>query len=173
VGIPPAPRGIPQIEVTFDIDVNGIVNVSAKDMGTGKSQSITITGSTRLKEEEIERMVKDAEQHSAEDKKRKEEADVKNEAEAMVYQAEKIVKDHGDKADKAQVEKLESAIKDLKEALAGGDVEVIKQKVEALIEPMHAISAEIYKQSAPGAAEGRPPGEPPGDKTVDADYEVK
>ncbi|RJX22855.1 MAG: molecular chaperone DnaK [Ammonifex sp.] len=173
VGIPPAPRGVPQIEVTFDIDVNGIVNVSAKDMGTGKTQSITITGSTRLKEEEIERMVRDAEQHSAEDKKRKEEAEVRNQAEAMVYQAEKVIKDYGEKADKAQVEKLEAAVKDLKEALPGGDVEVIKQKLEALTEPLHAISAEMYRQAAPGAAGGQPPGEPPEDKTVDADYEVK
>ena len=173
IGIPPAPRGVPQIEVTFDIDVNGIVNVSAKDLGTGKAQSITITGSTRLKEEEIQRMIRDAEQHSAEDKKRKEEAEIRNQAESMVYQAEKVIKDFGDKADKAQVEKLQTAVNNLKEALSSGNIESIKQKLEALTEPLHALTAEMYRQASSTTAHQPPPGEPPGDKTVDADYEVK
>ncbi|MEW6171833.1 MAG: molecular chaperone DnaK [Bacillota bacterium] len=169
-GIPPAPRGVPQIEVTFDIDVNGIVNVSAKDMGTGKAQSITITGSTRLKEEEIQRMVRDAEQHSAEDRKRKEEVDTRNQAESMVYQTEKVIKEYRDKADKAQVERLEKAVGELKEALSGGDIEAIKQKLEALTEPLHAFTAEMYRQASTA---GQQTEQPPGDKTVDADYDVK
>lgn len=173
IGIPPAPRGVPQIEVTFDIDVNGIVNVSAKDMGTGKAQSITITGSTRLSEEEVQRMVKDAERHAEEDRKRKEEADIRNQAETMVYQAEKTLKDFRDKADKAQVERLEAAVKDLKEALAGTDTNSIKQKLEALTEPLHTLTAEMYRQAASSAQQPPPGGAQDGDKTMDADYEVK
>ncbi|HIE13617.1 MAG TPA: molecular chaperone DnaK [Desulfotomaculum sp.] len=174
VGIPPAPRGVPQIEVTFDIDVNGIVNVSAKDMGTGKAQSITITGSTRLSEEEVQRMVKDAERHAEEDRRRKEEAEVRNQAETMVYQAEKVLKDFRDKADKAQVERLEAAVKELKDALAGTDTNAVKQKLEALTEPLHTLTAEMYRQAASSAQQQPPPGgRPEGDKTMDADYEVK
>ncbi|MEW6183786.1 MAG: molecular chaperone DnaK [Bacillota bacterium] len=171
-GIPPAPRGVPQIEVTFDIDVNGIVNVSAKDMGTGKAQSITITGSTRLKEEDIQQMVRDAEQHSAEDRKRKEEVDTRNQAESMVYQAEKVIKDFRDKADKEKIERLEKAVGELKEALSGTDIEAIKQKLEALTEPLHALTAEMYRQASSADA-GQQTDQPPGDKTVDADYDVK
>lgn len=173
MGIPPAPRGVPQIEVTFDIDVNGIVNVSAKDMGTGKAQSITITGSTRLSEEEVQRMVKDAERHAEEDRKRKEEADIRNQAETMVYQAEKVLKDFRDKADKAQVERLEAAVKELKDALAGADANAIKQKLEALTEPLHTLTAEMYRQAASSAQQPPPGGAQEGGKTMDADYEVK
>lgn len=172
MGIPPAPRGVPQIEVTFDIDVNGIVNVSAKDLGTGKAQSITITGSTRLSEEEVQRMIKDAERHAEEDRRRKEEAEVRNQAETMVYQAEKTLKDFRDRADKSQVERLENAIRDLKEALAGKEIAVIKQKLEALTEPLHTLTAEMYRQAASSAQQA--PGEGrTGEKTVDADYDVK
>ncbi|HBC92868.1 MAG TPA: molecular chaperone DnaK, partial [Pelotomaculum sp.] len=115
-GIPPAPRGVPQIEVKFDIDVNGIVNVSAKDMGTGKEQSMTITASTKLNDQEINNMVKEAEIHAAEDAKRKEEIDTRNQADSMVYQAEKSITDFKDKADAAAIEKLQKATDDLKEA---------------------------------------------------------
>lgn len=173
IGIPPAPRGVPQIEVTFDIDVNGIVNVSAKDLGTGKAQSITITGSTRLSEEEIQRMVKDAERHAEEDRKRKEAAELKNQAETMVYQAEKVLKDFREKADKSQVERLEAAVKELKEALAGNDAALIKQKLEALTEPLHTLTAEMYRQAASSASNQTTGGPGQGGRTMDADYEVK
>uniref|UniRef100_UPI002FDF3FBD Hsp70 family protein n=1 Tax=Thermodesulfitimonas autotrophica TaxID=1894989 RepID=UPI002FDF3FBD len=173
IGIPPAPRGVPQIEVTFDIDVNGIVNVSAKDLGTGKAQSITITGSTRLSEEEIQRMVKDAERHAEEDRKRKEAAELRNQAETMVYQAEKVLKDFREKADKSQVERLEAAVKELKEALAGNDAALIKQKLEALTEPLHTLTAEMYRQAASSASNQTAGGPGQGGRTMDADYEVK
>ncbi|MEW6771919.1 MAG: molecular chaperone DnaK [Bacillota bacterium] len=172
MGIPPAPRGVPQIEVTFDIDVNGIVNVSAKDLGTGKAQSITITGSTRLSEEEVQRMIKDAERHAEEDRRRKEEAEIRNQAETMVYQAEKTLKDFRDRADKDQVERLENAVRDLKEALEGKDIAVIKQKLEALTEPLHRLTAEMYRQAGSSAQQAPPEGQT-GEKTVDADYDVK
>ncbi|MGQ9512917.1 molecular chaperone DnaK [Thermodesulfitimonas sp.] len=173
IGIPPAPRGVPQIEVTFDIDVNGIVNVSAKDLGTGKAQSITITGSTRLSEEEIQRMVKDAERHAEEDRKRKEAAELRNQAETMVYQAEKVLKDFREKADKPQVERLEAAVKELKEALAGNDAALIKQKLEALTEPLHTLTAAMYRQAASSSSSQAAGGPEQGGRTMDADYEVK
>ena len=146
--IPPAPRGVPQIEVTFDIDANGIVNVKAKDLGTNKEQSITITSSTNLTEEEIEKMRKEAEENKEADEKRKEEAEVKNEAEQMVFQTEKAIKDLGDKADKKEVEEAEDLIKDLKKALEGGDIDEIKKEKEKLQEKAMSLATKVYEQAA-------------------------
>ena len=146
--IPPAPRGVPQIEVKFDIDANGIVNVSAKDLGTGKEQSITITATTNLSEEEIEKMRKEAEENKEADEKRKEEAETKNEAEQLVFQTEKAIKDLGDKADKKDVEEAEDLIKELKEALDKGDIDDIKEKKEKLQEKAMALATKVYEEAA-------------------------
>ena len=157
-GIPPAPRGIPQIEVTFDIDANGIVNVSAKDMGTGKSQQITITSSTKLSDEEIDAKVKEAERFAEEDKKKKEEVEVRNQAETLVYETEKNVKDLGDNLSEDEKQQIETAKEDLKSALENGTVDDIKAKTEALTEQFHTISAKMYQQAqaAQGAAGAGP-----------------
>ncbi len=146
--IPPAPRGVPQIEVTFDIDANGIVNVKAKDLGTNKEQSITITASTNLSDDEIDKMVKDAEANKASDEKRKEEADTRNDAEQMIFATEKAIKDLGDKVDSKDKEKAEEQIKELKEALEGDDLEAIKSKQEALQETAMNLSAKVYEEAA-------------------------
>ena len=146
--IPPAPRGVPQIEVTFDIDANGIVNVSAKDLGTGKEQSITITSNTNLSDEEVEKMRKEAEENKEADEKRKEEAEVRNEAEQMVFQTEKAIKDLGDKADKKQVEEAKDLIKDLKDALEDGDIDKIKEEKEKLQEKAMALASKVYEEAA-------------------------
>lgn len=146
--IPPAPRGVPQIEVTFDIDANGIVNVKAKDLGTNKEQSITITSTTNLSDEEIEKMRKEAEENKEADEKRKEEAEVKNEAEQMVFQTEKAIRDLGDKADKKEVEEAEDLIKDLKKALEKGDIDEIKEEKEKLQEKAMALATKVYEQAA-------------------------
>ena len=146
--IPPAPRGVPQIEVKFDIDANGIVNVSAKDLGTGKEQSITITATTNLSEEEIEKMRKEAEENKEADEKRKEEAELKNEAEQLVFQTEKAIKDLGDKADKKDVEEAEDLIKEVKEALDKGDIDEIKEKKEKLSEKAMALATKVYENAA-------------------------
>lgn len=177
-GIPPAPRGVPQIEVKFDIDVNGIVNVSAKDMGTGKEQSMTITASTNLSEKEIDKMVKEAEQYAAEDRKRKEEVEIRNQADSMVYQAEKTIKDFKDKADATAVEKLQKATDELKEALKGASIDEIKSKLEALTGPLYELTAAMYQktgqeQGGAGGTGGAQPGQEPKENVVDADFEVK
>ena len=144
-GIPAAPRGVPQIEVTFDIDANGIVNVKAKDLGTNKEQAITITSNTNLSDEEIEKMRKEAEEHAEEDKKKKEEADLRNEAEQMVFQTEKSIKDLGDKIDSKEKEEAEGLIKDLKEAIEKDDIEDIKTKKEKLSEKAMALATKVYE----------------------------
>ena len=146
--IPPAPRGVPKIEVTFKIDENGIVNVTAKDLGTNKEQSITITSSTNLSDDEIERMRKEAEENKEADEKRKEEVEIRNEAEQMVFQTEKAIKDLGDKADKKEVEAAQDLIKDLKKALEDGDIEEIKKEKEKLQEKAMAMSAKVYEEEA-------------------------
>ena len=146
--IPPAPRGVPQIEVKFDIDANGIVNVTAKDLGTNKEQSITITSSTNLSDEEVEKMRKEAEENKEADEKRKEEAEVRNEAEQMVFQTEKAIKDLGDKADKKEVEEAEDLIKDLKKALEGDDIDKIKEEKEKVQEKAMALASRVYEQAA-------------------------
>ena len=145
--IPPAPRGVPQIEVTFDIDANGIVNVTAKDLGTNKEQSITITSNTSLTEEEIDKMVKEAEANREADEKKKEEADAKNDAEQMIFQTEKALKDLKDKVDKKEKEEAEEKIKDLKEALEKDDIEDIKKKQEALQEITYKLAAKVYEEA--------------------------
>ncbi|QDR80950.1 molecular chaperone DnaK [Sporomusa termitida] len=175
-GIPPAPRGVPRIEVSFDIDANGIVHVSAKDLGTGKEQKITITSSGGLNKDEVERMVKEAESHAAEDKKRKEEVEVRNNADSLVYNAEKTINEFGDKADKALVEKVQQAADKLKETLKGSDLEAIKADTEELTKPLYELSAAMYQANAQAeGAQGAPQGQqeaPPDDKVVDAEYKV-
>jgi molecular chaperone DnaK len=148
VGIPPAPRGVPQIEVAFDIDANGIVNVGAKDLGTGKEQRITITTSSGLSDAEIQQMMQDAESHAEEDRQRREEADVRNNADNLVYSIERSLKDVDGKVDPNTKLEIEQAIKEAKEALAGGDVEEIKRKQEALMAASHKLSEVLYSQAA-------------------------
>ncbi|MCI7145817.1 MAG: molecular chaperone DnaK [Clostridiales bacterium] len=193
-GIPPAPRGVPQIEVTFDIDANGIVNVSAKDLGTGKSQNITITSSTKLSEEEINAKVKEAEQFAEEDKKRKEEVEVKNQAETLIYETEKNMKELETALSEEEKNDITAAKDALQAALNAGNIDEIKEKTEALTEKFHTISAKMYQQAqaagAAGAAGAGPNmsgmgagaagagpagGQAPGasdDNVVDADFEV-
>ncbi|MBO6305106.1 MAG: molecular chaperone DnaK [Selenomonadaceae bacterium] len=145
--IPPAPRGVPRIEVTFDIDENGIVKVSAKDLGTGKEQKITIQSGSGMSKEDIDRMVKEAEAHAAEDKKQKESIEVKNQADSLIYQAEKAIKDFGDKADSAKVAEVNSAIDKLKEAVKGDNIEDIKKATEALQKPLYDLTSAAYSQA--------------------------
>ncbi|NBI64310.1 molecular chaperone DnaK [Clostridiales bacterium] len=188
-GIPPAPRGVPQIEVTFDIDANGIVNVHAKDMGTGKEQSITITSSTKLSDDEIQAKVKEAEQYAAEDKQRKEEVEVRNQAETLVYETEKNLKEIEGSLSEEEKTAVTTAKEELSKALEGNNIEEIKDKTEKLTQQFHAISAKMYQQAQQnqqagpdGAAGGFDPnagqqaggaaGGPAGDNVVDADYEV-
>jgi len=179
-GIAPAPRGVPQIEVTFDIDANGIVNVSAKDLGTGKEQHITITASTNLSDDEIQRAIKEAEQYAEQDKKRKEAIDTKNEAESMVFQTEKTLKDLGDKVDAADKAKVETELKKIKDLLAktnvenmsDSDITELKKAKEDLTNVFYEISTKLYQQQAPGAGpDSNPQGaNPSNDDVVDADY---
>ena len=179
VGIPPAPRGVPQIEVTFDIDANGIVHVSAKDKGTGKEQKIKIAVSSGLSDEEIDRMVKDAEANASEDKKRRELIDLKNQADNFVYQTEKTLKENGDKIDSASKEAIEKAVEELKSVKDGEDAEAIKAKMEALQQASHKLAEAMYKESQGATAEAQPEpenngGADPkkgGDDVVDADFE--
>ncbi len=156
-GIPPAPRGVPQIEVSFDIDANGIAHVSAKDLGTGNEQKITITASTNLSDADIDKAVKEAEKFASEDKKRKEEVEVRNNADSMVYQSEKTLKDLGDKLGSEDKSKIEGEINNVKEALKGTDTEKLKTATEALTQAFYDISAKIYQQN-PGAQGGPNPG---------------
>ncbi|MEI6634459.1 MAG: molecular chaperone DnaK [Chlamydiota bacterium] len=186
VGIPPAPRGIPQIEVTFDIDANGILHVSAKDLGTGKEQSIKITASSGLKENDIKQMVKDAELHAGEDKARREKVETKNRSEAAVYEAEKLLKEHAGKISPEQQEKLKAAMERVREAVKKDDIEEMKSASEALTQAWHAVSSELYAQAGPkahpgpqaGPQQGGPgsqeeaPHKKGGDDVIDADYEV-
>ena len=180
-GIPAAPRGVPQIEVAFDIDSNGIVNVSAKDLGTGKEQKITITSSTNMSKEDIDKAVKDAEKFAAEDKKNKEAVDVRNEAESLVYQTEKSLGELGDKISADEKAKVESACSKLKETLKGSDVEAIKADTEAVKQAFYAVAEKMYAQSgaqgAPGAEAAGQAGAgaqqgPNGETVYDADYKV-
>mgnify|MGYP001042296238 FL=1 len=177
--IPPAPRGIPQIEVTFDIDANGIVNVKAKDLGTNKEQSITITASTNLSDDEIDRMMKEAEANKEADEKRKESAEVKNDAEQMIFATEKSLKDLGDKVSSEDKEKAENQIKELREALNGDDIEAIKTKKDALSETAMAFATKVYEEAAKAqqenntetAAEDKK--EDKKDDAIDAEFEEK
>jgi molecular chaperone DnaK len=177
-GIPPAPRGVPQIEVTFDIDANGILAVSAKDLGTGKEQKITITASSGLSKEEVERMVQEAKLHEAEDKKRREAADIRNHAEGLAHSVEKTLKELGDKVPAEKKKELEDGVASLREALKNeGDVEALKKQAEALAAKMQAVSTEIYKNAKPesasaGSGGAAPEGSAGDGKVVDADFEV-
>jgi molecular chaperone DnaK len=168
--IPPAPRGVPQIEVTFDIDANGILHVGAKDLGTGKEQKITITASSGLNKDEIERMRKDAEAHAEDDKKTREEIEARNEADGAVYRSEKMLKDNADKLSGSDKGKIESAINEVKEALKGSDGAAIKSASEKLNEAWQAASAELYKAATEKARAGKgpAPGSRPGGETESA-----
>ncbi|WP_310551980.1 molecular chaperone DnaK [Paenibacillus glufosinatiresistens] len=173
--IPPAPRGVPQIEVTFDIDANGIVNVSATDKGTGKSQKITITSSSGLSDAEVEQMMKDAQLHAEEDRKRKELVEAKNNADQLIYSTEKLIKDLGDKADASEVEKANAAKDKLKEAAGTDNLEEINAAVEALTEVVQQLSVKLYEQAAQAEGAGAEAAGEAGakkDNVVDADYEV-
>ncbi len=154
VDLPPAPRGVPQIEVSFDIDANGIVNVSAKDRSTGKEQSITITGQSTLSKDDIDRMVKDAEAHAEEDRQRKDEAEIRNQADSLVYQTEKMLKDQGDKLDADDKANVETLVAESKTALAGTDMDAIKDATEKLASASQAMGAKLYEQAAAQNAEG-------------------
>ncbi len=178
-GIAPAPRGIPQIEVTFDIDANGIVHVSAKDLGTGKEQSITITSNTNMSKEDIEKAVKDAEQYAAEDKKRREDVDTRNNADQMVYQCEKTISEMGDKLDEAEKAGVQAKIDATKEALKGEDIEAIKKASEELQQEIYKISEKVYKAAQEAAAANQAAGNADGgagaqgnggSNVYDADY---
>jgi molecular chaperone DnaK len=187
-GIPPAPRGMPQIEVTFDIDANGILNVSAKDKGTGKEQKITITAAGGLSKEEIERMRKDAEMHAAEDAKRHEEVETRNKADSLAFQVEKTLKDAGDKIPADKKKPVEDALAALKDALKGGDIAAIKAKEDALMKAMEPVAQAMYASQGAAGAGTPPPGagasagtpppqdppkKDPNDDAVDADYTMK
>jgi molecular chaperone DnaK len=186
VGIPPAPRGIPQIEVTFDIDANGIVHVSAKDMGTGKEQSIKIQASSGLSEEEIQKKVKDAEAHAEEDKKKKGLVEARNKADQIVYTTEKTLKDYGDKVSDDEKKNIEEKIEKVKQAAKGENAEEINKSIDELMQASHKIAEQMYKQTA-GAQQQAGPQEPPKEEkkeekkedkdkgkegAVDADFEV-
>jgi molecular chaperone DnaK len=161
--IPPAPRGVPQIEVTFDIDANGILHVSAKDLGTGKEQKITITASSGLSKDEIEKMKKDADVHAEEDKKRREEIETRNQADNAVYRSEKMLKENGEKISGDAKSRIEKATNDVKEALKGSDSAAIKSAADKLNEAWGSVSEELYKQA--GAQQGGPQGGPSGGST--------
>ncbi|HEX9873469.1 MAG TPA: molecular chaperone DnaK [Deferrimonas sp.] len=174
VGIPPAPRGVPQVEVTFDIDANGILHVGAKDLGTGKEQSIKITASSGLSEDEIQKMVKDAEIHAAEDHAKREVIEARNQADSLVYTTEKSLKEHGDKVDAETKTKIETALAELKTAMEGTDGAAIKAKTEALAEASHKLAEAMYAQAqgaAEGPAEGGAEGGSAKEDVVDAEFE--
>jgi molecular chaperone DnaK len=176
-GIPPAPRGVPQIEVTFDIDANGILNVGAKDLATNKEQKITITASTKLPKDEIDKMVKQADQFAAQDQKRKEEAEIRNSADNLIYSAERLTKELAGKMSSDQSAQINKAIVELREAMAGKDTTVIKQKLEALQKILQDVGTAAYQQVAQqrAAASGpstSPPPEQQKEQPVDVDYKV-
>ncbi|MEK6729683.1 MAG: molecular chaperone DnaK [Planctomycetota bacterium] len=184
-GVPPSQRGVPQIEVSFDIDANGIINVHAKDLGTGNEQKITITASTKLNKDEIDRMVKQAQEYSDQDKRIKEKVETKNKADNLAYSAEKSLKDIGDKIDATQKQKIESAIKDLRESTKNEDEKDMQQKMDALTNMLHELSSKMYQDTASKGEQQPPPGseghqkkeekkrEGGDDGIIDADYEVK
>ena len=176
-GIPPAPRGVPQIEVTFDIDANGIVHVSAKDTATGNEQKVSITASTNLTEEDINRAVRDAEEHASEDKKRKEEVEVKNNAESLIYNSQKTLDELGDKVSSEEKAKVQTEIDNLKKKVEGNNIEEIKEGTDKLTKVFYEISEKLYKANGAnaGAAEGQTAGaeEAKEGEVYDADYKVE
>jgi len=155
-GLPPAPRGVPQIEVTFDIDANGIVHVSAKDLGTGKEQSMTITGGSALPKDDIDRMMRDAEQYAEEDRKRRESAEARNQADTLVYSTEKFLADNGDKVPDDVKTEVQSAVDDVKKALEADDVDAIKRSVETLATVSQKMGSAMYANTQAGEAAGTP-----------------
>jgi molecular chaperone DnaK len=181
-GLPPAPRGLPQIEVTFDIDANGILNVTAKDMATGKDQKITITSSSGLSKEEVERMAKEADAHSAEDKAQREQIEAKNQLDSMVYSVEKMLKEHGDKISGSERGDVENAVADAKKALESADKTQMDKAREALTQASHKLAEQMYKAAQPpagaGAGASAGPGPAPGsdgqakkdEGVIDAEY---
>jgi molecular chaperone DnaK len=180
VGIPPAPRGVPQIEVTFDIDANGIVHVSAKDLGTGKEQSIKITASSGLNEEDIKKMVRDAEAHAEEDKKRKEVAEARNQLDSLIYTTEKSLKEYGDKIDASEKQNIEGAVAKAKKAIESNDVGAIKSAQEDLTRSSHKLAEAMYAKASKGAGAAGPgaeagtqegPRQKAQEDVVDADFE--
>ena len=183
VGIPPAPRGVPQIEVTFDIDANGIINVTAKDKGTGKEQAITITSSTKLSDEEIEQKIKEAEMNAEADKKKQEEIEVRNNADSLIYTSEKTLEEVGDKVSEDEKSNVEKLVGELREIIAGDDIEAIKSKTEELEKVIQEIGAKIYQQAQAEAQAQQAAGQDANagaqdapsddDDTIDADYKVK
>jgi molecular chaperone DnaK len=169
-GLPPAPRGVPQIEVTFDIDANGIVHVSAKDLGTGKEQSMTITGGSALPKDDIERMMKEAETYAEEDKKRREEAETRNQAEALVHQTQKFLAENGDKLPAEGKADVEAALTDLTGVLGGSDVTAIREKSETLARKSQELGGALYaQQQAAGGTTDATAGEAADDSVVDAE----
>jgi molecular chaperone DnaK len=182
VGIPPAPRGVPQVEVSFDIDVNGILNVSAKDNATGKQQNITITASSGLTKDEIDRMVKDAEANAADDTKRKQEIEVRNQTDSLVYSTERTLAEHGTKLGEADKKAVEDALAEAREALKGEDLERMKRAQDTLTRASHKLAEAMYREAqakdqpggaagGPGAPDGRAPGGPKEGEVVDAEFE--
>ncbi|MGE5125722.1 MAG: Hsp70 family protein, partial [Betaproteobacteria bacterium] len=180
MGIPPAPRGVPQIEVTFDIDANGILNVSAKDRATGKSQAITITASSGLAKDEVEKMVRDAESHSSEDKKRRELVELRNQADSLAYNVEKLLQDNRAKLGESEAKEIEQAVAEARKAAASEDAATVRDAVEKLTQKSHKLAEELYRQTG-GPSAGPAPGAPPADggqrpgqgDVVDAEYTVK
>jgi len=172
--IPPAPRGVPQVEVTFDIDANGILNVGAKDLGTGKQQSIVITASSGLSDDEIEKMVKDAELHASDDQKKRELIEARNQADSLVYTTDKAIKEHGDKVDEETKKSIETALEDLKKAIEGDDPAEIKSKTETLATASHKLAEVIYQKAQSEAEAGGDDAADSDDKkddVVDAEFE--
>jgi molecular chaperone DnaK len=176
VGIPPAPRGVPQIEVTFDIDTNGILNVTAKDLGTQKEQKITITASTKLSKDEKERLIKESERYGEEDKKKREAAEIQNTADSMIYTAEKTKSELSDKVPKEQMDRVDKAVQELKDALSSKDNTRIKAKTDELTKVLQEVGSYVYQQQAAQKqstqTEQQPGDKPQGEKVVDADYKV-
>jgi molecular chaperone DnaK len=160
VGLPPAPRGVPQIEVTFDIDANGIVNVSAKDLGTGKEQKITITASSGLSKDEVDRMMREAESHADEDKRRREEIETRNRADQAVYGAERMIQDAGEKLPAAEREAVQHAVDELKKAIAANDIAPINKAMEELTKVQHKAAEALYRSSQAGGGAGAGSGQP-------------
>ncbi|MDG7012062.1 MAG: molecular chaperone DnaK [Nitrososphaerota archaeon] len=172
-GMPPAPRGVPQIEVTFDIDANGILTVGAKDIGTGKENKITITASTKLSKEEKEKLIKEAESFADQDRKKREDAEVRNDADSVLYTAERTKKDLEGKVDRASMDRIDAAAQDLRKAVGGQDTGAIREKSEALKKVLQEVGASVYQQQAQKQPQGPPPGGQNGDQKVgDADYRV-
>jgi len=182
VGIPPAPRGVPQIEVTFDIDANGILNVSAQDKATGKTQNITITASSGLAKDEVERMVKEAQAHSEEDKRRRELVDLRNQADTLAYSLEKLLKDNRDKVSEGDAKAIEEAVAEARKAMEGEDATALRSAMDKLTSLSHKLAESLYKSAPPPggggpeagpSAGGQPPRDGGSDDVVDAEYTVK